>query len=114
MKILSKLTISTAVSALAAVLALPASADGTTAVVADRVSGSSSMVVELSDLDLGSPAGQQALQYRLAHAAQQVCGHSDVRRAGSVARAARNGACYEQSLSRALSEVNSATLASTY
>ncbi|MFT4768534.1 MAG: UrcA family protein [Glaciecola sp.] len=113
MKALRKVTIATAVSGMLAVVALQASAESTTKVVADYIATPTQVAVNFSDLDLTSAAGQEALQYRLASAAEQACGHSDFRRAGSVSRAARNDECYEQSLSRALSKVTASSVAST-
>lgn len=113
MKALRKVTFATAVSGLLAVVALQASAESTTEVVAHSITTPTQVAVNFSDLDLDSSAGQEALQYRLARAAEQVCGHSDIRRAGGVAQAARNAECYEQSLSRALSNVHSSAVAST-
>jgi len=112
MKAIRSVVIATAVSGFLAVTALQVNAESTTEVVADSVATSTQVAVNFSDLDLSSAAGQEALQYRLARAAEKVCGHSDVRRAGGVALAARNGECYEESLSRALSNVISATVAS--
>ncbi|WOJ93259.1 UrcA family protein [Congregibacter variabilis] len=113
MKALGKVTIATAISGFLAVAALPASAESTTKVVADSIAAPTQVTVNFSDLDLDSSAGQVALQYRLAHAAEQACGYSDIRRAGGVAQAARNAECSEQSLSRALSRVTSSAVAST-
>ncbi|WP_439106670.1 UrcA family protein [Congregibacter sp.] len=113
MKATRNLTIATAMSGVLAVFALQANADSTTEVVADSVASPSQVAVDVSDLDMSSATGQQALHYRLANAAEQVCGHSDLRRAGSVAQAARNAECYEQSLSRALSKVTASAVAST-
>ncbi|EED30828.1 hypothetical protein NOR53_63 [gamma proteobacterium NOR5-3] len=113
MKAFRKVTIATAVSGLWLVMAVQANAESTTEVIADSITTPTQVAVNFSDLDLSSAAGQEALHYRLARAAEQVCGHSDLRRAGGVAQAARNGECYEQSLSRALSNVNAAAVAST-
>ncbi|WOJ96684.1 UrcA family protein [Congregibacter brevis] len=113
MKTFKKVGIAAVVSGFFAVSALQANAESTTEVTADSVGTSSQVSVNYSDLDLNSAAGQKALHYRLATAAEKVCGHSDSRRAGGVAQAARNEDCYEQSLSRALSKVSASAVAST-
>ncbi|MFK8043351.1 UrcA family protein [Congregibacter sp.] len=113
MKSFKKVGIAAVVSGLFAVSALQANAESTTEVIADSVGASAQVSVSYSDLDLDSVAGQKALHYRLATAAEKVCGHSDIRRAGGVSQAARNEDCFEQSLSRALSRVTASAVAST-
>ncbi|WP_439100440.1 UrcA family protein [Congregibacter sp.] len=111
MKSIRRVLFATAVSGVLAAFAVQASASSITEVIADSVTNPTQVAVNFSDLDLDSATGQKVLHYRLARAAEQACGHSDIRRAGSVARAARNMDCYEQSLSRALSKVNASAVA---
>ncbi|MHA7816899.1 MAG: UrcA family protein [Pseudohaliea sp.] len=61
--------------------------------------------VAYGDLDLGSPAGQATLAYRIERAAREVCGATDLRRAGSLALATRNSACVEQAVNAATRKV---------
>ena len=93
--------------------AFQANAGSITEVTANAVTDKQEATVDFTDLDLSSPQGQEALHYRLSRAAEQVCGPSDVRKAGSVAQAARNASCYKESLSRALSDVNTSAVATT-
>lgn len=112
MKSIQRVIFATAVSGALAAFAVQASAGSTTEVIADSVTSPAQVAVSFSDLNLDSVEGQKALHYRLARAAEQVCGHNDIRRAGGVAQAARNEDCYERSLSRALSKVNASAVAS--
>lgn len=112
MKILSRTAIITATIATFAGAAMQAHAQSDTRVVAPSPAALQQKVVSYADLDLQSPEGQQALHYRISKAAEQVCGASDVRRAGSVARAARNAECYEQSISRAMAKISASAVAS--
>lgn len=61
--------------------------------------------VAYGDLDLASPKGQATLAYRIERAARQVCGATDLRRAGSLALATRNSACVEQAVDAATRQV---------
>lgn len=112
MKNLRNTVLVTAAVGMLAAASIQANAQSGTRVVAPSPAGFHKQVVSYADLDLQSPEGQQALHYRISNAAEQVCGASDVKRAGSVARAARNSQCYEQSISRALSRISVAAVAS--
>ena len=94
-------------------MTLTAQAESTTKVTAEPVAQTQQATVNFSDLNLNSAEGQETLYYRISNAAKQVCGSQDVRQAGGVAQAARNEDCYQQSLSRALAEVNNSAVAST-
>ena len=113
MKVTRKTTIASAVFGMLAGMAVQASAETVTSVTADAVTEKTQRTVSIADLDLTSPEGQEALHYRLARAAEQVCGPSDLRQAGSIAQANRNRDCYRQSLSEAMAEVNQSAVAST-
>lgn len=113
MKAAQNLTMFTATAGLLAIMTAQANAgSGTTEVVAGSVTAPTEVAVNLSDLNLNSVDGQTTLHYRLARAAEQVCGPGDIRRAGSVSLAARNDECAEESLSRALSKVTASSLVS--
>lgn len=112
MKTVRNVMMFAATAGLLATMAVQASAGSTTEVIADSVTAPRSVAVSLSDLNLNSVEGQKALHYRLARAAEQVCGPGDIRRAGSVSLAARNDECAEESLSRALSKVTASALVS--
>jgi UrcA family protein len=61
--------------------------------------------VSYGDLDLTSPVGQATLAHRIERSAREVCGATDLRRAGSLALATRNSACVEQAVSAASRQV---------
>jgi UrcA family protein len=88
-------------------LATGVNAHSITEVTATSLGQHSQVTVNVADLNLATPEGQQALHYRLSRAAEKVCGSANLRRAGSAGQAARNGDCHEQALSRAVSEVMS-------
>ncbi len=69
--------------------------------------------VSFADLDLSSAEGQEALHWRLASAAREVCGSTDVRITASVRQAAENRECSERALNDALSQVSAGRLAAT-
>jgi UrcA family protein len=72
--------------------------------------GTTSVVVPLGDLDLGSAEDRQILEYRLRAAAKQVCGHEGIRRTGSLSRYAKTRACYDEALADAHSQVSEKSL----
>ena len=69
--------------------------------------------VAYGDLDLTSPDGQATLGYRIERAAREVCGATDLRRAGSLALATRNSACVEQAVNAATRQVPQPMVATT-
>lgn len=91
--------------------ALQASAESMTMVTADKLGTAIEKTVNIADLNISSPEGQDALYSRISRAAKQVCGPSNRRDAGSLRMARRNRDCYEDALSRALSEVNKSAVA---
>ena len=93
-------------------MGMQANAEDVTEVTAESYGNHEQRVVNYADLDLTSVEGQEALHYRISRAAEQVCGSTDMRQAGGLAQAARNQDCYEESLSRALSQVNNSAVAS--
>jgi UrcA family protein len=112
MKALRSSIITTAVVALLAGTALQASAQDSTNVTAQSLQKVQSVTVDISDLNLNSPKGQEVLLNRISRAADQVCGARDTRRAGDLAQASRNRACYKASMSRAMSKVSASAVAS--
>ena len=70
------------------------------------------MVVSYEDLDLTSPKAQETLYYRISRAAEQVCGPTNLREAGGLARAVRNADCYEAAVFEAMAAVSLPTVAS--
>jgi UrcA family protein len=66
------------------------------------------VVVSYSDLDLSTTAGAQTLYTRISRAAREVCPFED---AIDAPRIAKNHACREAAIARAVSAVNSTQLA---
>ena len=66
------------------------------------------VVVSYSDLDLSTTEGARTLYKRISIAAQEVCPFQD---AVELSRMAKNHACREAAIERAVSSVNSAQLA---
>ncbi len=67
-----------------------------------------SVVVSYSDLDLSTTAGAQTLYTRISRAAHEICPFED---AVEPARAAKNHACREAAIERAVRSINNAQLA---
>lgn len=61
--------------------------------------------VNISDLDLSTDAGQKTLAGRLKQAAKSVCGSTDSRKAGSLAHARANRACFNETFNDAKTSV---------
>ena len=106
-------TIAATFLGLLAAASLPASATDVTEVTADAIIEQTSISISYDDLDLNSAEGVETLHYRIANAARQACGSSDLRRVGSLQIANRNQACYEASLSSAMSEIPAAQVAAS-
>lgn len=66
-------------------------------------------VVTYADLDLTAAHGREALAQRVNRAAQNVCGPTDHRLAGSLRAAARNRDCAREAFDNAMSRVDSET-----
>jgi UrcA family protein len=66
------------------------------------------VVVSYSDLDLSTTEGARTLYRRISIAAQEVCPFQD---ALDLSRRAKNHACREAAIERAVSSVNNAQLA---
>lgn len=98
--------ITAAVVGLLAGTALQASAQSQTEVTADRLQDAQSVAVNVADLNLNSPRGQEVLYSRIARAADEVCGARTTRRAGSLAQATRNRTCYKETISRTMSDIS--------
>jgi UrcA family protein len=114
MKTLRSRLISTAAAGVLAAMALNASAQSTTEVTARTLGTPEQITVNFADINLHTPQGQKALLARISRAAEKVCGVRDLRKTGGVyQRASRNAGCYEESLSRAMSRINNAAVAST-
>jgi UrcA family protein len=111
MKVLRTTTIAVSVFGLLATAALPASAESVTRVTASAIAQPTQVTVGFEDLDLTTAKGQETLHYRIASAAREVCGSNDLRRVGNLQIVNRNQACYEESLSRAMSAIPSAQVA---
>lgn len=104
---LSKVSMAAVALSFVAGFSVSASADSETTVTASNVAEATQVPVSFEDLDLDSAQGQETLYYRISRAAEQACGSSDIRQAGSLSQATRNRDCYRDSMSRALSEVSS-------
>lgn len=64
-------------------------------------------VVTYTDLDLTAEQGREALTHRVARAAQNVCGPTDHRLAGSLRAATRNRDCAREAFDNAISRIES-------
>ena len=69
-----------------------------------------SVVVPLGDLDLGTAEDRQTLDYRLRAAAKQVCGHEGYRLSGSLSHYAKTRTCYDDALADARGQVSDQSL----
>jgi len=111
MKALGTPIITTSIAALLAATALQANAQSTTEVTAQALHEVQSVAVNIADLNLNSPEGQEVLYRRIRRAVDTVCGPRDTRRAGDLAQASRNRACYKESLSQAMSDISAPAVA---
>lgn len=66
-------------------------------------------VVTYTDLDLTAEQGREALTHRVNRAAQNVCGPTDHRLAGSLRAAARNRDCAREAYDNAIARIESET-----
>lgn len=113
MKTIRNTVIATAIVGIFAGAAMHASAQSTTEVFGASMATKVEKTVNIADLNLNSAAGQEVLHRRLSRAAEQICGPTDYRRAGGLAESNRNRECAKQTLSRSLSKVYAAAVAST-
>ena len=113
MNILRNTIMGVSVFGLLTAASLQANAESVTEVTAPVVAQPTEIRVSFDDLDLTSAEGMETLHYRLANAARQACGSSDLRRVGSLQIANRNEVCFEASLSRAMSDIPAAQMASS-
>lgn len=90
---------------LASILALAATTGIATTAQADGFPRYDDVVVSYSDLNLDSAAGNQKLYARLANAASRACGNEPAVR--DIERRAQYRACVEETLNRAVDEINS-------
>lgn len=75
-------------------------------------SGEQKVTVSYSDLDMTDAKAQKVFQYRVSHAAKQICGSSRLSEVGSLSRANKNKECIENAVSSALRQASSAQVAS--
>lgn len=73
---------------------------------ADTTTSRESIRVSFADLDLDEPSAQKTLYRRLKSAATRVCGPTQIRLTGSVARVQANKACFEESMVNALNSLD--------
>lgn len=85
--------------------ALPSLAGSETQVTAREVTDKIEVAVNYADLNVNSPQGQAVLLRRIENAARSVCGSTDPRVAGGLRAALRNEACFEETLSSAMSQI---------
>ena len=98
----------TGISLLIAVgIALPAVAS---AGVPDQA-GDTSIKVSYEDLNIGSEAGARVLYSRLKRASEKACNVESLTEHGSIDRARDAKVCYEEVLSNAVANIDSAALA---
>lgn len=69
-----------------------------------------SKTVNYSDLNLESEAGAKALYRRLQRASKEVCGVEGLKTVGSVRRLQQAQACYVETLSGAVEEIDNENL----
>jgi len=78
----------------------------------DSNAETTSVYVQVTDLNLANPAGVDALYRRLGAAARQVCGNTnDLKSVGSLKQLRLNKECYTSTMARALAEANFPSLA---
>ena len=63
------------------------------------------VTVDARGLNLQSNEGQEVLYQRLTTAAEQICGATNLRKAGSLAQAIENRNCVKETLSKAVDSV---------
>lgn len=96
-------SITTGMTAMVLVASMAASVGATAAIK----STGDAVRVDISDLDVTTTDGRAMMEHRLKRAAKEVCGSQDVKRAGSLANARANRACFNESLSQAINSVES-------
>jgi len=79
-----------------------------TSVSADRLPSTARVAVDYTDLNLRHTAGRDILENRLERAAEQVCGSTELRVAGSLRNAMRNKTCQHHAVEHALDRVYNA------
>ena len=70
--------------------------------------------VSYADLEIGSDTGMATLRNRIEHAAREVCGSSDFRRAGGFRQASRNAQCQEEAVAEALRQLPMDSIAAAH
>lgn len=111
-KVAIKSVLTVAVLGVAAGLSLAASAgqwDET--VVQGHSMNDKSVSISYSAADAATPEGRALLEARIEQAARDICGPSDLHLAGSLATAARNDECFEQTVDDALSQIGANSVA---
>ena len=99
-------TLASAVIGIAAGFALNATAATLeTTRVTTSMEGIREAAVSYSDLDLTSTNGREALEARIARAAEQVCGSKHARKAGGVRFAAENKRCFDRAVDQAMAQL---------
>lgn len=73
---------------------------------ADTTTSRESIRVSFADLDLNHPSAQKTLYRRLKSAATRICGPTQLRLTGSVARLRDNRACYAETMANALNSLD--------
>lgn len=73
-----------------------------------------SVSVDTAPYNLSSAAGQEMLYSKLQRAAEQVCGETDLRKAGSLEQALQARACIRDAVDGAVEDVNHAGLSSLH
>ncbi len=78
-----------------------------TRVVAPKLTGEETIkYVSYADLNIASDTGMAVLMSRIETAADEVCGSSHYRRAGSFSRARLNAQCQKEAIEEALSQLS--------
>ena len=111
-KVAIKSIITAAVLGVAAGVSVAASAsqwDET--VIQGRTFDEQAIRISYSAAHAATPEGRAVLEARIEQAAREICGPSDLHLAGSLATAARNDACFEDTVDAALSQIGAGSLA---
>jgi len=106
-----KSTLAAATLAVGAVVTSGASAEAMDSTLV-RAPAVPSTVVSYKRSELASAEGLAAVERRLRHAAESVCGSTDLRIAGSLSRVAERQECANRAVDHAMSQIGANQVAS--
>lgn len=105
-------TISATVLSLALGLSAPAGAEEAQAPNTPRSASTESVSISYSNAELGTEEGRSTLQRKIKRAAEQVCGPTSYREAGSLAIASQNRKCVNDAVTAAATQLDASSVAS--